>query len=185
MNVIQPRPDAFPPTGHAVLNPVDLVAAEYLERLEAGWPLYRRYFVWKWHRSLRQKQAAWPRHYDLSEVRAMDNLTDMTEHLVRRYGGYPSLEDYLQGYAITGDALAAIRHPTRIITAADAIAVGMCGPPLRASGVYRDVRKDEPYAAYDEMEFDVPLGVRGVFFQPFQHSLLRRFEPHPPEQLHG
>jgi len=90
-----------------------------LERLEAGWPLYRRYFVWKWHRSLRQKQAAWPRHYDLSEVRAMDNLTDMTEHLVRRYGGYPSLEDYLQGYAITGDALAAIRHPTRIITAAD------------------------------------------------------------------
>jgi NADH-quinone oxidoreductase subunit D len=48
-----------------------------------------------------------------------------------------------------------------VITAADAIAVGLCGPPLRASGVYRDVRKDEPYAAYDEMEFDVPLGVRG------------------------
>lgn len=90
-----------------------------LERLEAGWPVYRSYFVWKWRRSLAQKQAAWPQLYDLGEVRAMDNLTDMTDYLARRYGGYPSLEDYLQGYAVTGDALAGIRHPTRIITAAD------------------------------------------------------------------
>jgi NADH-quinone oxidoreductase subunit D len=56
--------------------------------------------------------------------------------------------------------------------------VGLCGPPLRASGVYRDVRKDEPYAAYDEMEFDVPLGVRGdtydrylVRLEEFRQSL--------------
>ena len=48
-----------------------------------------------------------------------------------------------------------------VISAADAIAVGLCGPPLRGSGVARDVRKDEPYAAYDEMEFDVPVGTRG------------------------
>src|SRR5450756_1628987 len=33
-----------------------------------------------------------------------------------------------------------------VISAADAIAVGLCGPPLRGSGVVRDVRKDEPYA---------------------------------------
>ncbi len=49
----------------------------------------------------------------------MDNLTDMTEHLACRYGGYPSLAEYLQGYAVTGDTLTSIRHPTRIITAAD------------------------------------------------------------------
>jgi len=48
-----------------------------------------------------------------------------------------------------------------VISAADAIAVGLCGPPLRGSGVARDVRKDEPYAAYAEMEFDVPVGTRG------------------------
>ncbi len=48
-----------------------------------------------------------------------------------------------------------------VISAADAIGLGLCGPPLRGSGVYRDVRKDEPYAAYDELEFDVPLGTRG------------------------
>jgi NADH-quinone oxidoreductase subunit D len=48
-----------------------------------------------------------------------------------------------------------------VISAADAIAVGLCGPPLRGSGVARDVRKDEPYAAYGEMEFDVPVGAAG------------------------
>src|SRR5512140_430208 len=48
-----------------------------------------------------------------------------------------------------------------VISAADAVAVGLCGPPLRGSGVPRDVRKDEPYAAYSEMEFDVPVGTSG------------------------
>ena len=48
-----------------------------------------------------------------------------------------------------------------VISAEDAIGLGLCGPPLRGSGVYRDVRKDEPYAAYDELEFKVPLGTRG------------------------
>ena len=48
-----------------------------------------------------------------------------------------------------------------VISAEDAIGLGLCGPPLRGSGVYRDVRKDEPYAAYDELDFNVPLGTRG------------------------
>jgi len=90
-----------------------------LVRLECGWALYRRYFVWKWHRSLRKKQAAWPQLYDLSTVQALDNLTDMTEHLARRYGGYPSLPEYLRGYAVVGDVLGSITHRTRIIAADD------------------------------------------------------------------
>mgnify|MGYP005810168045 CR=1 FL=1 len=48
-----------------------------------------------------------------------------------------------------------------VISAADAVAVALCGPPLRGSGVARDVRKAEPYAAYGEMEFDVPVGTSG------------------------
>jgi len=65
-----------------------------------------------------------------------------------------------------------------VISAADAIAIGLCGPPLRASGVARDVRKDEPYAAYAEMDFDVPIGVKGdtydrylVRLEEFRQSL--------------
>jgi predicted alpha/beta-fold hydrolase len=70
-----------------------------LVRLERGWALYRNYFVWKWKRSLRTKQAAWPRRYDLTDALALTNLTDMTDHLVRVYGGYPSLAEYLRGYS--------------------------------------------------------------------------------------
>jgi predicted alpha/beta-fold hydrolase len=90
-----------------------------LARLEAGWMLYRRYFVWKWKRSLRQKQEAWPDAYDLGAVLQLDNLTDMTDHLVRVYGGYASLPQYLSGYAVTGDALAPLAVRTSIISAAD------------------------------------------------------------------
>jgi NADH-quinone oxidoreductase subunit D len=48
-----------------------------------------------------------------------------------------------------------------VISGPDATAIGMSGPLLRASGVMRDIRKDEPYAAYNEFEFDIPLGVNG------------------------
>jgi NADH-quinone oxidoreductase subunit D len=48
-----------------------------------------------------------------------------------------------------------------VISGADAIAIGLSGAPLRASGVMRDVRKDEPYAAYSEFDFTVPLGTEG------------------------
>ena len=48
-----------------------------------------------------------------------------------------------------------------VISGADAIAIGLSGPPLRGSGVMRDLRKDEPYGAYREFDFDIPLGTRG------------------------
>ena len=48
-----------------------------------------------------------------------------------------------------------------VIAGKDAIAIGLTGPPLRGSSVPRDVRKDEPYAAYSEFDFDVPIGFAG------------------------
>jgi NADH-quinone oxidoreductase subunit D len=48
-----------------------------------------------------------------------------------------------------------------VIGGAEAIALGLTGPALRASGVPRDIRKDEPYAAYAEFDFDVPVGTAG------------------------
>jgi NADH-quinone oxidoreductase subunit D len=38
----------------------------------------------------------------------------------------------------------------------DVIAYGLTGPLLRACGVDRDLRKDEPYLVYDRLDFDVP-----------------------------
>ena len=50
---------------------------------------------------------------------------------------------------------------TGVISKEDAIAYGITGPFLRSTGADYDVRKDCPYAVYDRMKFDVPVGTRG------------------------
>ena len=52
-------------------------------------------------------------------------------------------------------------NETGVISAEDAISYGITGPFLRASGADYDVRKDCPYAVYDQIPFDVPVGTRG------------------------
>jgi len=48
-----------------------------------------------------------------------------------------------------------------VISRADALAYGLTGPNLRATGVDFDLRKDRPYLGYDRYEFDVPVGTTG------------------------
>jgi len=47
------------------------------------------------------------------------------------------------------------------ISPQDAIAYGLTGPNLRATGVPLDLRKDKPYCGYEQYEFDVPVGSKG------------------------
>jgi NADH-quinone oxidoreductase subunit D len=42
-----------------------------------------------------------------------------------------------------------------VLSAADALALGVTGPVLRSAGVARDVRRDEPYSGYETYDFDV------------------------------
>jgi Ni,Fe-hydrogenase III large subunit len=48
-----------------------------------------------------------------------------------------------------------------VLAKSDAIELGLVGPVARGSGVAYDVRKKAPYAAYDQLEFDVVTGVDG------------------------
>jgi NADH-quinone oxidoreductase subunit D len=48
-----------------------------------------------------------------------------------------------------------------LLSASDAIALGQSGPVLRASGVDWDLRRDEPYLAYDQVDFRVPVETTG------------------------
>ncbi len=47
------------------------------------------------------------------------------------------------------------------ISAEDAIALGVTGPPLRASGVDFDLRRDMPYSGYEKFQFKVPVSTDG------------------------
>jgi NADH-quinone oxidoreductase subunit D len=48
-----------------------------------------------------------------------------------------------------------------VVSAERAIALGFTGAMLRGSGVPWDLRKKQPYAVYDRVEFDIPVGVNG------------------------
>ncbi len=62
-----------------------------------------------------------------------------------------------------------------IVSAEEAISYGLAGPNLRASGVDWDLRRDEPYSAYPEFRFAVPLGVgaRGTLGDSYDRFLVR------------
>jgi uncharacterized protein len=97
-----------------VLDPIDTLAA-----LQRGFPGYELYFVRKWLRSLRKKQAAWPDAYDFRAISRMRDLKTMTAELVREHTDFATLEDYLNGYAITGTRLAQLEVPASIFTSLD------------------------------------------------------------------
>jgi len=48
-----------------------------------------------------------------------------------------------------------------VLSKEDAIAYGCSGPVLRASGVNFDVRRNNPYSIYSQLDFDVPLAYNG------------------------
>jgi NADH dehydrogenase I D subunit len=54
-----------------------------------------------------------------------------------------------------------------VMTAEEAVNYGLTGASLRGSGVNYDLRKVEPYAAYDKVEFDVPLGRNGDVYDRY------------------
>ncbi|MGV3710023.1 MAG: NADH dehydrogenase (quinone) subunit D [Gemmatimonas sp.] len=47
------------------------------------------------------------------------------------------------------------------ISTADALSWGFTGPILRSTGLAVDLRKDTPYLAYGELDFEVPVGING------------------------
>ena len=48
-----------------------------------------------------------------------------------------------------------------VVTPERAKQMGFSGPMLRGSGIAWDLRKKQPYAAYDKVDFDIPIGTNG------------------------
>jgi len=55
-----------------------------------------------------------------------------------------------------------------LLSAADAITLGQSGPVLRASGVDWDLRRDQGYLAYPEIDFDVPVYPNGDVYDRYK-----------------
>jgi NADH-quinone oxidoreductase subunit D len=82
---------------------------------------------------------------DLIEPRLVEYDTLMT--------GQPIWRERLQGVGV--------------LTREEAIALGCTGPMLRSTGLAWDLRRDMPYLAYDEVEFDVIVGSYGDSFDRY------------------
>ena len=77
-----------------------------------------------------------------------DRVIEIVHYLRRRFKDYWT--------AMVENVLFEIRcNDVGILTPEDAIRLGACGPVVRGSGLPIDVRRDEPYAAYADLDFDV------------------------------
>ena len=52
------------------------------------------------------------------------------------------------------------------VTKDEALAWGFSGVMVRGSGIAWDLRRNQPYECYDELEFDIPLGVQRRLLRP-------------------
>jgi NADH-quinone oxidoreductase subunit D len=86
------------------------------------------------------------------------SVLDFIEDFTRRFPGYiDEYETLLTDNRIWKQRTIGIG----VITPERAMALGFTGPMLRASGVAWDLRKKQPYAAYDRMQFKIPVGTTG------------------------
>jgi len=90
-----------------------------LQAIETAPWFYEHYFLSKWRRSLKRKQALYPQTQLFSTQTMNGNLRELTRDLVERHTEFGTLENYLDGYAIGGATLAGLDVPATILAAAD------------------------------------------------------------------
>jgi NADH-quinone oxidoreductase subunit D len=90
------------------------------------------------------------------------DLYDGFETDVRKFCDYflPKIDEYETLLTTNRIWLSRTKH-VGVLTKEDAIALGVSGPVLRGSGIRWDVRRAQPYEAYEQVEFEVPVGERG------------------------
>jgi len=99
-----------------------------------------------------------------------DDFEDIAEKVFERLEKSLELYDFL---VFNNETFRLRMKDVGILNPDEAIDLGATGPNLRASGVNTDLRKDEPYEVYDQLEFDVPTMKKG---DGFSRSLCRRME---------
>lgn len=100
----------------------------------------------------------------------MDDIYDWAVKVNPHYHSHNEFHDLLQ-FPARIDELEDMLTENRIwkartvdiglVSAADALNWGFSGVMVRGSGIKQDVRKSQPYDAYADMEFDVPIGTKG------------------------
>jgi uncharacterized protein len=84
----------------------------------APW-MYEWYFMHKWRGSLKRKQKLYPEQGYFAPDDLRQGLRGLTRVQVERHTDFGSLEEYLDGYSVSGSRLSELAVPTTILTAED------------------------------------------------------------------
>ena len=106
------------------------------------------------------EQSKWKNAADIKRLNASRSGTvlDFIEDFTQRFPAcVDEYETLLTDNRIWKQRLVGIG----VVSPERAKQLGFTGPMLRGSGVEWDVRRKQPYAAYDKVEFDIPVGVNG------------------------
>ena len=103
----------------------------------------------KWHNAKEVERLNQNRH---------GSLLDFIEDFTRRFPAYvDEYETLLTDNRIWKQRTVGIG----VVTPERAMQMGFTGPMLRGSGVEWDLRRKQPYEVYDQLDFDIPVGVNG------------------------
>ncbi|MDH3753823.1 MAG: NADH-quinone oxidoreductase subunit D [Acidimicrobiia bacterium] len=86
-------------------------------------------------------------------LRLLDSFPDKLDEFDQLLTGQPIWRERLQGVGV--------------LNTAECLALGVTGPLLRSTGYDWDLRRDQPYLAYDEVDFDVLVGSYGDCFDRY------------------
>ena len=90
-----------------------------VDMLDGGWFAYRWYFLRKWRRALREKQAAFPAIYDVEGGLALPTVGELTDYFVTRYTPFANSAEYYAHYTLRNEDFVGVDTPAQIVAAAD------------------------------------------------------------------
>jgi NADH-quinone oxidoreductase subunit D len=99
-----------------------------------------------------------PREAERRNVARKGSLLDFLEDFTERF---PALVDEYETLLTDNRIWKQRTVGIGVVSPERALELGFSGPMLRGSGIAWDLRKKQPYAAYDRVDFDVPVGKNG------------------------
>ena len=106
------------------------------------------------------RTSKWKNERDIARINSNrgGSLLDFIDDFVARFPGYvDEYETLLTDNRIWKQRTVGIG----VVSPERALQLGFTGPMLRGSGFEWDLRKKQPYEVYDQLDFDIPVGVNG------------------------
>lgn len=106
------------------------------------------------------KSSRWHTEKDVKKMNANrdGSLLDFIEDFTNRF---PKLVDEYETLLTDNRIFKQRTVGIAAVSPERALQLGFTGPMLRASGVEWDLRRKQPYAAYDQLDFKIPIGKNG------------------------